>query len=115
MKVNLIVLKTASIDILVEQYTALGIVFEYHQHGKGPFHYSANCEELIFEIYEVKKIEAITTQLRLGFEVKKLDDLILKLIAVGWAQQGPAKQSTWGYRVVMIDKDLRKVELVEKE
>jgi len=40
MKINLIVLKTASPDALASFYEELGIKFENHRHGAGPLHYA---------------------------------------------------------------------------
>jgi len=58
----------------------LGIKFEYHQHGKGTWHYSTKLGEIVFEIYPLMKNQNIPDKsLRLGFTVKNLDELILKL------------------------------------
>lgn len=39
--INLIVIKTDKLQEQASLYTTLGIQFDYHQHGKGPFHYAS--------------------------------------------------------------------------
>lgn len=80
-KINLLVIKTLNPDALASFYTQLGITFNYHQHGKGPFHYSANLEGVVFEIYPLPKGETKADKtLRLGFSVENLDQTMEKVV-----------------------------------
>ena len=46
--INLLVVRTENPELLKNQYEFLGFEFNYHQHGKGPFHYSSNINGFIF-------------------------------------------------------------------
>lgn len=50
MNLALIVIRSKFIKESSEFYKMIGLKFNYHQHGKGPFHYSSNIGEIIFEI-----------------------------------------------------------------
>lgn len=114
MQINLLVIRTADITTLAKFYEQLGISFHYHQHGNGPFHYSAELEGLVFEIYPLLKSQKnADSSLRLGFDIDNLDDLILKLKQ---AQVEIIKNPThtdWGYVAIIKDPDGRKIELKE--
>ena len=111
MNLNLIVFRSKIPKVLAEWYARFGLVFEYHRHGKGPLHYSADIDGLILEIYPLKRSQTeADLSLRLGFEVEGLDRLIAQLPDV----VSPPKRSEWGYRAVVADPEGRRVELVEK-
>lgn len=113
-QLQLLVIKTRQPEVLSAFYTLLGIEFEYHQHGKGPFHYASKNGPPVMEIYPLPShIMAADNTTRLGFGVAHLDELIARL------QQRhvtiitmPAK-TAWGYSAVVQDPDGRKVELTE--
>ncbi|MBT31958.1 MAG: glyoxalase/bleomycin resistance/extradiol dioxygenase family protein [Thalassobius sp.] len=124
MKLNLLVIKTESPEMLKKQYECFGISFDYHQHGKGPFHYAAEIDDLVFEIYPLPKsiIRAenfntsnnLLDQTRLGFTVKNLDILIKQLETTNWEIISTAKEMPWGKVAIVADLDARKVELTEE-
>jgi len=112
MRLNLIVIRSALPAILAEWYTRFGLNFEYHRHGNGPLHYSAEVDGLTLEIYPLKRSQSeADIGLRLGFEVGNLDAVIVGLSDI---VQAP-KLSEWGYRAVVADPEGRRVELVEYE
>ena len=47
------VIKTSNIDRVKLLLETFGIIFKPEQHGRGPFHYSAVCEDLVLEIYPI--------------------------------------------------------------
>ncbi|SKA36456.1 hypothetical protein SAMN04488128_104115 [Chitinophaga eiseniae] len=111
---QLLVIKTHQPEVLAAFYTLLGIEFEYHQHGKGPFHYASKNGLPVMEIYPLPaNVPTADNTTRLGFGVTQLDELIRRL----QQQQTPIfaipGQSEWGYRAIVQDPDGRKVELTE--
>lgn len=50
MQINLIVIRTSHPKTLSNFYEQLGMEFEYHQHGKGAWHYSTEIGATVFEI-----------------------------------------------------------------
>lgn len=112
---NLVVIKTNRQEELIPFYNALGIEFEHHKHGSGPYHYVADLGAVTFEIYALPKgVETADDTTRLGFTIVGLNDTILKLAALGVEIiQAPAS-TEWGYAAVVKDVDGRKIELVEK-
>lgn len=115
MKLNLLVIRSKEPEVTMRFYKQLGLDFEYHRHGNGPFHYSAYIGEAVFEIYPLSKPQATADRtLRLGFEVKELDQLIIHLTKVGAKILQNAKASEWGYRAILQDPDGRKVELCDR-
>lgn len=116
MKINLIVIRTKNIDQLANFYQKLSISFDYHRHVKGPFHYSAELGGTIFEIYPFLKNQVKPNHsLRLGFEVEKLDELIIALQKDKVEILKTPTLSEFGYYAVIKDIDGRKIELTEKE
>lgn len=116
MKINLVVIKTHKIHELHAFYTLLGCQFDYHKHGKGVFHYSTNCDGIVFEIYPLPKtiVETDTTT-RLGFEVENLNNLIENLKEKDITILTNPIQTEYGYVAIIEDLDGRKIELLEKQ
>lgn len=112
MKINLIVIRTTQLHQLAKQYEALGICFDYHQHGKGPFHYAANIDSMVFEIYPSKK-EIAQPETRLGFCVDNITEAILKLTQADWKIITQPTQKPWGLTATVQDLDGRKVDLTQ--
>ena len=116
MEINLIVIRTENPKELSEFYEKLGISFEYHRHGKEVFHYSADLNGLVFEIYPLLKNQFVAdNSLRLGFSVKELDILIERLTSNKFEVVSNPIKSEFGYFAVIKDLDGRKVELKEVE
>ncbi len=112
MQINLLVIRTSNPKALSLFYERLGMVFQYHQHGNGPMHYSAEFGGLVFEIYPLlKSQETADHSLRLGFDVDSLDELILKLKEVKVEIIQQPIQTDWGYVAIIKDPDNRKIEL----
>jgi len=112
MKINLLVIRTRDIKLLSKFYTDLGLEFTYHQHGNGPFHYSTEMGDLVFEIYPLLKSQTEPdNSLRLGFDVENLDELINKLKTNNVIITQEPIQTDWGYMAIIKDLDGRKVEL----
>ena len=110
MRLNLLVIRSAVPETLANWYARFGLVFEHHRHGNGPLHYGAEVDGITLEIYPLKRSqEGPDLNLRLGFEVKHLDELVEGIEDI---VQSP-RQSEWGYRAVVADPEGRRVELVE--
>lgn len=115
MRINLIVIRTKHIEKLANFYQKLGILFQYHRHSKGPFHYAAELKGTIFEIYPLlKHQEKPDTSLRLGFEVDHLDELITFLEKNKVEILNAPAHSEYGYFAIIKDLDGRKIELKQK-
>ena len=115
MRINLIVIRTDNPEKLSEFYEQLGIEFEYHQHGKGTWHYSAKIGEIIFEIYPLMKNQEVSEKsLRLGFTIENLDQMIHDLKERNVEIVKEPKESEWGYFAIIKDLDGRKIELKNK-
>jgi lactoylglutathione lyase len=112
MKIKLIVIKTNKLDELAAFYSDLGFNFEYHQHGKGVFHYAAEVDDIIFEIYPLSK-NMITPDAttRLGFKIEYLDNLISNLREKGIKIISEPCLTEYGYVSIIEDLDGRKIEL----
>ncbi len=111
---NLIVIKTKEPKFLKSQYELLGLKFEYHRHGNGPYHYASEIDKLVFEIYPLPKSKEIADNTtRLGFKVSEFDILISKLEQANWLIKSKPIQTDWGYSCVIEDLDGRKVELTQ--
>lgn len=116
MELNLLVIRTGKPRELSAFYEMLGIVFEYHKHGKGPMHYSGKLGKLIFEIYPLSKSQhEADKMLRLGFEVKRLDELLSGLKSENVKIIQEAEYTAYGKIAIIEDLDGRKIELKEKQ
>jgi len=112
MQINLIVIRTDKPKELSEFYEKLGMKFEYHQHGKGTWHYSTEIGGTVFEIYPLMKSQEMPDKsLRLGFTVEHLDELIANLRDSNVEIVREPKTSEWGYFSIIKDLDGRKIEL----
>lgn len=115
MDIRLLVLRTKEIETLSNFYSLLGLNFEYHQHGKSPFHYSASIGQTILEIYPLTKgqIEA-DSSLRIGFGIDQFDKIIEQLKKAEVLFIAEPLQTEFGYMAVIADPDGRKIELHKK-
>lgn len=112
MKLNLLVIRTANPELLKNQYELLGLNFEYHQHGTGPFHYACEKDEFVFEIYPLTKSMAKADgSIRLGFGVDNLELKIKKIEGSDWKILSGIRENEWGITAVIQDIDGRKIEL----
>lgn len=115
-EINLVVIRSPEPEKLADFYQILGIDFEYHKHGKGSWHYSSVLGETTFEIYPLLKNQTEADKsLRLGFNVKNLDNLMVALKKKNIEIVKEPHQSSWGYVAIIKDLDGRKIELKEIE
>ena len=115
MKINLLVIRTENPEILKNQYEKIGLVFEYHRHGKGPFHYASEKNGFVFEIYPLtKSMKVADKSLRLGFEIENLESKIEILKQSDWKILSEPTQMEWGLVSIIQDLDGRKIELKNK-
>ncbi len=115
MKINLLVIRTPNPKALAQFYEKLGLQFDYHRHGKGPYHYTTQINEIIFEIYPLMKNQTQADHtLRLGFTVSDLDQLINNLKNNEVEIVSEPQQYEWGYVAIIKDLDGRKIELKNK-
>lgn len=112
MSIHLIVIKTFHLESLKEQYKLLGLHFNFHKHGKGPYHYACEYEGLVFEIYPLtssppKKEHTI----RLGFKVQDLKAKMPLIKVSNWKVISDVKMTEWGERAIIQDLDGRTIEI----
>jgi len=114
MKVNLLVIRTPTPQLLADWYTKLGLTFTYHRHGNGPWHYSSTIDELVFEIYPLlPKQLTPDSSLRLGLQIESLEELMKIIQQEAILTLQLPKQTKWGYTAIIKDPDGRKIELTE--
>jgi lactoylglutathione lyase len=111
---NLVVIYTADLERTARFYAALGLVFERERHGRGPEHLAAQSAGIVFEIYPASEPISVMNQLRLGFSIHKIDQLVEQLVTDGARLVTAPQDSPWGRRAVLSDWEGRRVELVEK-
>jgi lactoylglutathione lyase len=115
MDIRLIVLRTGDTKRLADFYSLLGLTFEYHKHGKSPFHYSATIGQTVLEIYPLTKSQTESDKnLRLGFGIDNFDDTIRKLKQLDVRFSLEPTQTDFGFMTVIADPDDRKIELYKK-
>ncbi|RBL89987.1 VOC family protein [Chitinophaga flava] len=111
---NLLVIKTNQMLEVAAFYTLLGFEFEYHQHGKGPFHYASKSTPLL-EIYPLpQQVSQPDKTTRLGFKVRELDKMVEHLEGRGMPVIARPIMTEWGYHAIVQDPDGRKIELTEQ-
>lgn len=109
---RLLVLRTDDQKRLADFYSLFGLTFDYHQHGNSPFHYTAEIEQMVLEIYPLEKNQTTPdTSLRLGFGIDHFDAVVSKLKENEIAFQMLPKETDFGFMAIVIDPDGRKVEL----
>jgi predicted enzyme related to lactoylglutathione lyase len=113
-RLNLVAIRSSTIEKAIAVYEAIGLKFERHAHGSGPEHYAADHDGLVFEIYPLLLDQHPTDDTRIGFKVDSVDQTLADALAAGATLITPAKQSTWGYRAVVADVDGHRIELTEK-
>jgi lactoylglutathione lyase len=80
MELRLLVVRTTDVARLADFYSLPGLTFDYHKHGKSPYHYSAIIDKTILEIYPLAKGQTEADKdLRLGFAVNDLAATIILL------------------------------------
>lgn len=78
----------------------------------GPFHYAAEQNGFVFEIYPLtKSMEKADNSLRLGFDIPDLENKMLALEKSNWKIISKPKETEWGLVALLQDLDGRKVEL----
>jgi lactoylglutathione lyase len=115
MEVTLLVIRSAIPEQLAEFYNRLGITFEYHRHGNGPYHYSGHIGPTLLEIYPMAKgQEKPDTTLRLGLAVDSFDVVIDELNAQAITFHQAPTQTEYGVMAIIVDPEGRKIELHQK-
>jgi predicted enzyme related to lactoylglutathione lyase len=115
MEIRLLVIRTLEIERLANFYALLGLTFEYHKHGKSPYHYSAPLGNTILEIYPLAKGQTETDkELRLGFALDDFENTmtILKERSVEFVTE--PMQTDYGFMAIIKDPDGRRIELYKK-
>ncbi|VAW72192.1 hypothetical protein MNBD_GAMMA12-2067 [hydrothermal vent metagenome] len=105
MKLKLLVIRCRNIEISKEFYSVLGIDFKKEKHDVGPTHYSAEFNDVVFELYPANSGEIDKT--RLGLEVPGLSKLTGALNILEEYEYNSTKVK------VIVDPDGRKIELYE--
>jgi predicted enzyme related to lactoylglutathione lyase len=112
---KLLVLKTPQVGRLRAFYEALGISLTQERHGNGPVHYAGQVGDAVLELYPLTdEGGASDTTTRLGFTVRRLDEVMQAVRDAGAVIASEAKQTSWGLRAVVRDPDGRSVELCQR-
>lgn len=115
MDLTLLVIRSAIPELLAEFYTLLGVTFEYHRHGTGPYHYSTYIGPTLLEIYPLTKHqEKADLSLRLGFSIESFDSVIQLLQQRSVVVHQAPTDTTWGVMAIVTDPEERKIELYKK-
>ena len=112
--INLIVIRSADIEIAERFYSSLGLLFGKEKHGAGAEHYASCTDGFVFEIYPLKDGDHPTASVRLGFEVDTVDGYISDILKMGGVVIKSPHDSPWGRRAVIKDPDGHTIELVCK-
>lgn len=116
MELKLIVVRTSDPAKLADFYTLLGLSFHHHRHGNGPWHYSAQIKESVFEIYPLSKTQSKADEnLRLGFSINDFDHSVELLRNRNTRFITEPMATEWGIMAVIEDPDGRKIELYKGE
>jgi len=110
---NLVVLRSAVIERAVEFYSRLGLHFTRHRHGHGPEHLAAEIAGAVFELYPLAPNAPSTLGTRVGFKVSSIDEVLTGLTDHPDAVVTAPQNSQWGRRVVLVDPDGHRVELIQ--
>jgi len=115
MEIKLLVLRTSGMQNLADFYSLLDLTFEYHKHGKSPYHYSAKIGFAILEIYPLAKNQTETdSNLRLGFSLNDFDKTIKLLKENRIEFVSEPIETDFGFMAVISDPDGRKIELYKQ-
>ncbi len=112
-ELNLVVVYAHDLEAACEFYASLGLLLQPEQHGTGPRHYAAMLGEAVFEIYPKRDGEQ-KGNLRIGFQVASVDEIIQRLRQRHVPILTEPKESAWGRRAVVEDPDGNRVELNQK-
>ncbi len=115
MEIRLLVVRTPDMPRLADFYTLLGLTFDYHKHGKSPYHHSTTIGQTILEIYPLAKGQTeADKELRLGFAVDDFDNTIQLLKDNKIEFLSEPMQTDYGFMTIIMDPDGRKIELYKK-
>ena len=112
-RLNLVSIQSTAPDLSVQFYSLLGLSFVKHRHGEGPEHYSSENNSYVLEIYPSNSPNRPSPPLRIGFATNAFDSLIKTLIDNKTKFLVEPKMSPWGKRMVLLDPDQNRVEVVE--
>jgi predicted enzyme related to lactoylglutathione lyase len=115
MEIRLLVIRTSEIAQLADFYTLLGLTFEYHKHGKSPYHYSAPVGNTILEIYPLAKGQTeADKELRVGIALDDFENTMTTLNDKGVEFVSEPMQTDYGFMAIVKDPDGRRIELYKK-
>jgi lactoylglutathione lyase len=115
MELRLLVVRTPDMARLADFYSLLGLTFDYHKHGKSPYHYSATLGSTTLEIYPLAKGQTEADKdLRLGFAVNNFETIIKLLQEKETEFLSEPMQTDYGFMAIIKDPDGRKIELYKK-
>ncbi len=116
MKLNLVVIYSQQPEALRDFYAALlRRPFVEEKHDEGPVHYSSSLDDIVFEIFSLKKTsqEERHQEPALGFEVPDLETAVAPEEVQPFVYREP-HQREYGRVALLIDPDGRRIILTEK-
>lgn len=114
---NLVVIRSANLEIAISFYKILGLNFEREKHGNGPVHYSCVMNGIVFEIYPTKTEDSdplTKDSTMIGFRVESIETILESLRLSGFEQTGNIKNSEWGKWINIIDPDKGVIQISEQ-
>ncbi|OQP45702.1 VOC family protein [Niastella populi] len=112
MELRLLVVRTSDMERLAAFYSLFGLIFDYHKHGKSPYHYSATLGSTVLEIYPLAKGQSdAEINLRLGFAVNNFETIVKLLKEKETVFLSEPMQTDYGFMTIIKDPDGRKIEL----
>lgn len=109
---NLVVVYVDDIDAVGDFFTALGLDFVRHRHGKGPNHLACERNGLVFELYPSSESNPCS-HLRLGLAVDDMSATLVGAKAKGATVLSEPASSPWGTRAVVRSPIGLTIELIE--
>ncbi len=114
---NLIVLRTSTIEAMLAFYRAFGLTFVQEQHGTGAIHYSTQLGDVTMEIFPAEAGQAPDRKAggatMIGIKVESVDAVIETLQNLGIKPLSAPKDSAWGRRATVLDSDGRLIEITQ--
>ncbi len=111
---KLLVLRTETLESTKDFYAVLGVELKRGQHGHGLKHYAGVIDGFVMELYPSDGRLREDYQVRLGFEVSGLNEILVLVVPTRGTIVKAAYGTAHGRKAVVRDPDGRTVELYEK-
>lgn len=108
----LVVLRSKNIQKVITWYGVIGVAIVKEKHEKTASTYVADLDGLLLEFLPLaEEMSAPEPNVRLGFVVENLDQVLSELRGLGTVVINPPQSTSRGFRAVVRDPDGRSIEL----